>query len=137
MWKPPADIGLTLFHAHTRRAPSRRLDPHQGHPHPRRHDVPCRNHQGNRLMNHRHRKVLHALFAHPVSSNIDPKHVVSVFEDLGATVSHGGSGQMKVTLNGHTHGFHDTQHSLSKDEVAAMRRFLDQAGVDPARDFPL
>jgi hypothetical protein len=88
-------------------------------------------------MNHRHRKVLHALFAHPVSANIDPKHVLAVLEELGAEVAAGGHGQIKVTLNGHTHGFHDTRHSLSKDEVAEIRRFLERAGVDPARDYPL
>jgi len=88
-------------------------------------------------MNHRHRKVLHALFAHPISANIDPKHVLSVFEELGATVTQGGHGQVKITLNGHTRGFPDTRHSLSRDEVGAMRHFLVEAGVDPARDYPL
>ena len=34
-------------------------------------------------MNHKHRNTLHALFAHPVSSNIDPKAVKSVLEALG------------------------------------------------------
>ncbi|MBX9698943.1 MAG: hypothetical protein K2X74_05885 [Acetobacteraceae bacterium] len=88
-------------------------------------------------MNHHHRKVLHALFAHPVSSNIDPKHVHAVLEELGAEVAHGGHGQVKVTLNGHTHGFHDSRHSLSKEEVGQIRKFLAAAGVDPARDYPL
>jgi hypothetical protein len=99
--------------------------------------VSLRNAVERRRMNHHRRKVLHALFAHPVSANIDPKHVASVFEDLGAEVAHGGHGQIKVTLNGRTHGFHDTRHSLSRDEVTEMRRFLEQAGVDPARDYPL
>lgn len=88
-------------------------------------------------MNHQHRKVLHALFAHPVSANIDPKHVFAVFEAVGAEVTAGGSGQIKVALNGHTHGFHETRHSLSKEEVVEMRKFLTTAGVDPVRDFPL
>jgi len=92
---------------------------------------------GKGRMNHRHRKLLHALFAHPVSANLDPKHVLALFEDLGAEVSHGGHGQIKVALRGHAHAFHDTRHSLSKEEVVAMRRFLEQAGVDPARDYPL
>jgi hypothetical protein len=90
-----------------------------------------------RRMNHRHRKVLHSLFAHPVSSNIDPKHALAVFEDLGAEIVHGGHGQVKVTLKGHTHGFHDSRHSLSKEEVGEMRKFLEAAGVDPERDYPL
>jgi hypothetical protein len=88
-------------------------------------------------MNHHHRKVLHALFAHPVSANIDPKHVLSVLEELGAEVAPGGHGQVKVTLNGRTRGFHDTRHSLSRDEVGALRHFLVEAGVDPERDYPL
>ncbi len=88
-------------------------------------------------MNHKHRAVLHSLFAHPISSNIDPKLVRSVLEEIGAEVSHGGHGQLMVKLNGHTHGFHDTHHSLSKDEVSSVRKFLESAGVDPARDYPL
>ena len=88
-------------------------------------------------MNHKHRKVLHALFAHPVSSNIDPKQVQAALGEIGAEVSHGGHGQLVVKLNGHTHGFHDTQHSLSKQEVNDLRHFLTTAGVDPARDYPL
>ncbi len=88
-------------------------------------------------MNHKHRKVLHSLFAHPVSSNIDPKMVQSALEAMGAEVDHGGHGQLMVKLNGHTHGFHDTRHSLSKDEVGALRKFLEGAGVDPVKDYPL
>ena len=83
-------------------------------------------------MNHRPRKVLHALFSHPVSANIDPKAVQAVFEELGAEVAHTGTGRIGVKLNGHAHAFHDTHHSLSKDEVVQIRNFLGQAGVDPA-----
>jgi hypothetical protein len=83
-------------------------------------------------MNHRHRKVLHAIFAHPVSANIDPKAVHAVFEGLGAEVTHNGSGRVAVKLNGHAHAFHDSKHSLSKDEVVAIRHFLTEAGIDPA-----
>jgi hypothetical protein len=88
-------------------------------------------------MNHKHRAALHALFAHPVSANIDPKLVRSMLEALGGEISHGGHGQTMVKLNGKQHGFHDTHHSLSKDEVSTLRRFLEEAGVDPARDFPI
>jgi hypothetical protein len=88
-------------------------------------------------MNHQHRKVLHALFSHPVSANIDPRHVYTALQEAGAEVSRGGHGQVTVTLNGHTQSFHDTRHSLSKDEVGAVRKFLNAAGLDPARDWPL
>jgi hypothetical protein len=103
-----------------------------------RQDGAVSNHpEGKSAMNHRHRKVLHAIFAHPVSANIDPKAVEAVFEELGAEVSHNGSGRLAVKLNGQAHAFHNSQHSLSKDEVVAMRHFLTQSGVDPGRDYPL
>jgi hypothetical protein len=88
-------------------------------------------------MNHKHRNTLHALFAHPVSSNIDPRMVHAMFQDLGGDVTHGGHGHIKITLNGHTHGFQESRHSLAKEEVVEFRKFLEMAGVDPTRDFPL
>jgi hypothetical protein len=88
-------------------------------------------------MNHKHRMTLHALFAHPISNNIDPKLVKATLEELGAEISHGGHGRLVIKLNGHSHGIHDNHHSLSKDEVAEMRKFLGDAGVDPERDYPL
>jgi hypothetical protein len=88
-------------------------------------------------MNHKHRTVLHALFAHPMSGNIDPKTVQSMLQELGAEITHSRHNHLMVTFNGSTHGFHEAQHSLSKDEVAALRKFLSDAGIDPARDYPL
>jgi shikimate 5-dehydrogenase len=88
-------------------------------------------------MNHKHRATLHALFAHPMSSNIDPKIVKSMLEELGAEITYTRHNHLLVTLNGFNHGFHDIHHSLPKDEVAALRKFLTDAGVDPVRDFPL
>jgi hypothetical protein len=88
-------------------------------------------------VNHKHRQTLHAIFAHPVGSNIDPKHVHALIEALGGSIAHGGHGHVIAKLDGHTHGFHDTHHALSKDEVTEFRKFLDRAGIDPLRDFPL
>jgi len=88
-------------------------------------------------MNHKQRSTLHAFFTHPVSSNIDPRQAYSVLEALGGQVEHGGHGQVVVKLNGHTHGFHDSRHAFSKDEVKSLRKFLETAGIDPERDFPL
>lgn len=88
-------------------------------------------------MNHKQRRTLHTLFAHPISSNIDPKLVHSMLEALGAEISRGGHGHVVVKLKGHTHGFHDSHHTLSKDEVSTLRKFLEEAGINPARDFPL
>ena len=87
-------------------------------------------------MNHRHRKVLHALYAHPMSSNIDFNDVQSVFGELGATVDNRHGSRIGVSLNGHTAVFHHAKHSLPKDEVVKIRHFLDACGVSPD-DYPL
>jgi hypothetical protein len=88
-------------------------------------------------MNHKQRQTLHALFAHPVSSNIEPRLAYSIVVTLGGEVTHGGHGHLVVKLNGHTRGFHDSQHTLSKEEVVSLRKFLEAAGIDPVRDYPV
>ena len=88
-------------------------------------------------MNHRHRKVLHALYAHPVSSNIHARDAEVLFGELGAEVSHTHTGKIHVSLNGHSANFPIAHHSLPKQEVMQMRKFLETCGVDPARDYPL
>ncbi|KAB2914322.1 MAG: hypothetical protein F9K29_15115 [Hyphomicrobiaceae bacterium] len=84
-------------------------------------------------MNHRHRKTLHALFAHPVSANIGFKDVVHVFEELGAEVDNKAGNRIGVKFNGHSAAFVHAQHSLPKEEVMQIRKFLEQCGVDPAK----
>lgn len=88
-------------------------------------------------MNHHHRKVLHSLFAHPIPSNIALREVESVFRELGAEVSAAHSGKMHVKLNGHSANFAHAGHSLPKEEVVQVRKYLETCGVDPARDFPI
>jgi hypothetical protein len=87
-------------------------------------------------MNHRHRKVLHALFAHPVSANIDFKDVQSVLKELGAEIEDRAGARIAVTLKGHTVLFHNANHSVPKDEVQQIRRFLIDCGVAPEQ-FPV
>ena len=82
-------------------------------------------------MKHKHRGILNAVFAHPVSGNIDPRQAFALVEALGGEVAHGGHGQMVVKLGGHTHGFHDVRHALSKDDVSTLRKLLEQAGFTP------
>jgi hypothetical protein len=88
-------------------------------------------------VNHRHRKVLHALFAHPISANIDLNHVESVFRELGAEVATAHSGKMTVRLNGHAASFSASHADLPREEVVQMRKFLESCGIDPVRDYPL
>jgi len=87
------------------------------------------------IMNHRHRKVLHALFAHPISANIDFKDVTSVLGELGAEIENRQGARIAVTLHGHTILLHHAQHSLPKDEVVQIKKFLIDCGVAPEQ-FP-
>ena len=88
-------------------------------------------------MNHRHRKVLHSFFAHPLASNIHVRDAEVVFGELGGEVSHSKSGRLHVSLNGHTANFGTPHHTLPKEEVMQIRKFLELCDVDPERDYPL
>jgi hypothetical protein len=82
-------------------------------------------------LNHRHRKVLEALFAHPVSANIHTGDVEALLADLGAELDHTHHGKLMVRLNGHSQAFPHMAHTLSPDQVRLMRKFLEGAGVEP------
>lgn len=88
-------------------------------------------------MNHHHRKILHALFAHPINANIGMKDVESVMRELGAEINSAHSGKVHVALNGHSANFSHAKHALPKEEVVQMRKFIESAGIDPERDYPL
>ncbi|TAL03633.1 MAG: hypothetical protein EPO08_03710 [Rhodospirillaceae bacterium] len=88
-------------------------------------------------MNHKHRKTLHAVFSHPLSGNISIKDVEHVFSELGAEMDHGHGGKLMVKLAGHKVSFNEHSHSLEKDEVIQIRKYLETCGVDPAKDYPL
>lgn len=86
-------------------------------------------------MNHRHRKTLQSLFSHPISANIDFREVEHVLQELGAQIDNKSGARIGVTLNGHSAAFHHANHSLTKDEVVQIRKFLETCGVNPA-DYP-
>jgi len=88
-------------------------------------------------MNHKHRKVLHALFAHPVSANISTRSVESVLRELGAEIDQRHGGRMGVKLNGHFAEFSHPSHSLQPTQVRQMSKFITAAGIDPQQDYPL
>ena len=82
-------------------------------------------------MNHRHRKVLNAIFEHPIPSNLDFKEVCSVLEELGAELDDRSGARVAVTLKDHTIVIHHAHHSVPKEEVVQIRRFLIDRGVAP------
>lgn len=88
-------------------------------------------------MNHKHRKALHALFAHPVSANIASRTVESVLKELGGEIEQRHGGRWGVRLNNHFAEFSHGGHSLAPAQVQQMRKFIADAGIDPERDFPL
>ncbi|MBT5435935.1 MAG: hypothetical protein P8Q36_00990 [Alphaproteobacteria bacterium] len=90
-------------------------------------------------MNHRHCKVLHALYAHPVSTNISMKDIEVVISELGGEVDakHHQGARVGFKLNGHSAVFHEAGHAVPKEEVQKIRKFLEDCGVDPERDYPL
>ena len=88
-------------------------------------------------MNHRHRKILHTLFAHPINANIAMKDVESVLRELGADINAAHSGKIHIALNGHSANFSHAGHSLPKQEVTKVRKFIETCGIDPQRDYPI
>lgn len=86
-------------------------------------------------MNHHHRKVLHSVFAHPITGNLSLKDLEGVFQELGAEVKSAHSGKLHVALNGHTANFSHPQHAMPREEVVQVRKFLETCGVNPA-DYP-
>ena len=88
-------------------------------------------------MNHKHRKVLHALFAHPVSANISARSVQSVLKEMGAKIEQRHGGRLGVHLNEHFVEISHKTHSFSPMQVRQMCKFLTDAGIDAERDYPL
>jgi hypothetical protein len=87
-------------------------------------------------VNHHQRKVLHAIFAHPINANLDFKDVVNVLTGLGATIDAKTKNRIGVTLNGQTTILHLAGHALLKAEVMQVRKFLESCGIS-AGAFPV
>lgn len=88
-------------------------------------------------MNHRQRKILHAIFAHPINANLGMHEIVSVLGNMGAEISEAKKGKVHVRMNGHEVNFEPVHHSLPKDMVVQVRKFIELCGVDSAVDYPL
>ena len=84
-------------------------------------------------MNHHHRKTLQAIFAHPISNNLDFKEVLHALEGLGAEVENKSGNRIGVRLNGHSAAFTHVHHDLPKEEVVQIKKFLVTCGIDPAQ----
>jgi hypothetical protein len=80
-----------------------------------------------------HEHTLHAIFQHPVSHNLEWRHLVSLLEAIG-TVTEGHNRTYHLTLNGQIHAMQRPPHKDLADvgELVALRHFLARAGVVPS-----
>jgi hypothetical protein len=80
-------------------------------------------------MNHHQRKVLHAIFAHPLNANLEMKDIVSVLNALGAEIDAKSKSRLGIILNGRTTVLHISSQSVLKAEVMQIRKFLESCGI--------
>lgn len=85
-------------------------------------------------MSHHNQKILEAIFAHPISSNIDFKDVEHALTAVGVTVEEKSANKVSLTMDDHSITIHRPhQHNLPKDEVATIRGFLVDCGITPEK----
>ena len=87
-------------------------------------------------VNHHQRKVLHAIFAHPLNANLEMKDIVNVLNGLGAEIDTKSKSRLGVTLNGRAMVLHLSSHRLLKAEVMQIRKFLESCGIN-AEAYPV
>ena len=88
-------------------------------------------------MNHRHRKLLHALFSHPLPTNLDRHDVETLLGEIGATIDRTSHGRLMIKHEGHSVSLHASERELSKDDVVHLKKFVEACGINPERDFPI
>jgi hypothetical protein len=85
-------------------------------------------------MSHHSQKVIEAIFAHPMSANIDFKDVEHALVSLGVVIEEKAANKVALSKDGRSVIIHRPhQHNLPKDEVAAIRGFLVDCGISPEK----
>ncbi len=84
-------------------------------------------------MKRKHLKTLSAIFAHPVSANIQWRNIESLFLELGAEISEREGSRVAVVLFNEVKVFHRPHPSPNTDKgaIASIRQWLEQHGVTP------
>lgn len=84
-------------------------------------------------MQTRHRRTLAAIFERPERADIAWRDIEALFVALGADVSEGRGSRVRVALHEARAVFHrpHPQKECDKGAVKAVRRFLQEAGVEP------
>lgn len=84
-------------------------------------------------MKRKARKTVEAIFAHPVSANIQWRDIEALFVELGAEITEREGSRLAVVLFGEVRVFHRPHPGPDTDKgaVASIRRWLEQHGVKP------
>jgi len=85
-------------------------------------------------MNHKHQRILDAIFKEPASGNIHWRDIESLIKSLGAKLHEAHGARLRVILNGVEGTLHRPHHSsvISKHDVRHLRQFLISAGIGEA-----
>lgn len=81
----------------------------------------------------KHQKTLEAIYARPVSANIQWRDIEALFLDMGAGISEREGSRVAVVLFGEVRVFHRPHPGPCTDKgaVASIRKWLEQHGVEP------
>lgn len=84
-------------------------------------------------MKRKHQKTLDAIYARPVSANIQWRDIEALFIELGADISEREGSRIAVVLFDEVRVFHRPHPSPDTDKgaVASIRKWLEQHGVAP------
>ena len=85
------------------------------------------------IVNRRHEKTLEAIFEDPVSSSISWTDIEALLRALGAEMSEGKGSRSRIKLGATRAVFHrpHPQKETDRGAVKSMRRFLQNAGIEP------
>jgi len=84
-------------------------------------------------MKRKHQKTLDAIYARPVSANIQWRDIEALFVELGAEISEREGSRIEVVLFDEVRVFHRPHPSPDTDKgaVASIRKWFEQHGVAP------
>ncbi len=84
-------------------------------------------------MKRKHQKTLDAVYARPVSANIQWREIEALFVELGADISEREGSRIAVVLFDEVRVFHRPHPSPDTDKgaVASIRKWFEQHGVAP------
>ncbi len=81
----------------------------------------------------KHQKTLITIFDNPVRSDVEWSKIESLLVALGGELSEGRGSRIRIVLNDVRAVFHrpHPQKETDKGALKSMRRFLQEAGIDP------